>query len=617
MSDVSIPSGIALDSAAWRFAARGMSLGGIEPLINGAPAPTAGRSQDERGLTWKLAGAFAGARLTLRIEAAEGRLRLLVELAGLSPDRIVDSLGLRFHTVVGVGRYLRNGYQSWDGSFFARPGEAAVDDNPARSPRLGFAVTALTPRSGDGCLVLGFTRHDRFQSRFRFAGDADEMALDVETLWDRAPHGGRVAAEPLILFEGGDVEEALRDWSRAVANESPLPPRIPEKRITGWCSWYNLYAAIDEASIREHLAAAATFRDRHRVPLDIFLIDDGFTPEMGDWLDVKPQFPRGMAPLVAEVAEAGFTPGLWIAPFMVGNRSRLFQAHPDWVVRERETDAPLAHMTFYGEFRWHKRSEEYYILDVTHPEAEAYIRRVFRTWRRDWGCGYFKTDFMLFGSEYGPDRAVWREAGLSRIAIWRRMASLIREEVGEALWLGCGCPLWASVGLVDAVRIGRDVGVAWRGDQSAESLLRDQVTRNHPSGVLWQADPDCILLRDRFHDLTDDQVRSLALFAGLAGGVLMSSEKLDELRPDRAELFAALLRENQLACSFPGMQALHEDGVIEQQVRRPDGGSLVNLFNTRGEPVRRASTQLDPYASRLLVEAGDPLAGLADPQGRP
>ena len=615
MSDVSTPSGIAIDSGAWRFTARGMSLGGLEPLIDGVPAPTAGRSQDERGLTWKLAGAFAGARMTLRIEPADGQLRLLVELAGLSTDRIVDSLGLRFHAVTGVGRYLRNGYQSWDGSFFARPGEAALDDNPARSPQLGFALTALTPPSGEGCLVLVFTRHDRFQSRFRFAGDADEMGLDVETLWDRAPHNGRVAAEPLILIEGSDVEEALGDWSRAVAEESPLRPRIPAKRITGWCSWYNLYAAIDEASIREHLAAAVTFRDHHRVPLDVFLIDDGFTPEMGDWLDVKPQFPRGMAPLVAEVAEAGFTPGLWIAPFMVGNRSKLFRGHPDWVVRERETGAPLAHMKFYGEFRWHKRSEEYYILDVTHPEAEAYIREVFRTWRRDWGCGYFKTDFMLFGSEYGPDRAVWREAGVSRIAIWRRMAKLIREEIGEALWLGCGCPLWASVGLVDAVRIGRDVGVTWRGDHSAESLLRDQVTRNHPSGILWQADPDCILLRDGFHELTDDQVQSLALFAGLAGGVLMSSDKLDELRPDRAELFATLLREEQLACSFPGMQALHEHGVIEQQVRRPDGSSLTNLFNTRGEAVRRGSTELGPYASELLLKAGDPLAGLA--KGRP
>src|SRR5688500_17326750 len=170
-----------------------------------------------------------------------------------------------------------------------------------------------------------------------------------------------------------------------------------------------------------------------------------------------------MTPLLDDIRAAGFTPGLWIAPFMVGNRSRLFREHPDWVVRDRQTGGPLAQMTFYGEFRWHKRSEEYYILDVTHPDAEAYIRQVFRTWAQDWGAGYFKTDFMLFGAEHGPDRVIWHQPGLSRIAIWRRMASLIREEIGDALWLGCGCPLWASAGYVDAVRIGRDVGVRWTG----------------------------------------------------------------------------------------------------------------------------------------------------------
>ena len=28
----------------------------------------------------------------------------------------------------------------------------------------------------------------------------------------------------------------------------------------------------------------------------------------------------------------------------------------------------------------------------------------------EWGCEYFKTDFMHFGSEYGPDRAVWHRS---------------------------------------------------------------------------------------------------------------------------------------------------------------------------------------------------------------
>jgi alpha-galactosidase len=585
------------DPQAAVFEGGGLRLGGLEPLLDGVALPAQADVSPD-GVTWRLGGDLEGAVLRLALAPADEGLALSVTLSGLAAGRDVESLGVRFAAVTGVERYLRNGYQSWDGSYLARPGEPPADPNPARSPRIGFAFTALLPAEGRPA-ILGFTRHDRRQSRFRFEGPPDAFSLDVETLWDRTPHDGTITAEPLRLFLADDVEAGARAWSQLVAEASPRPPRIPERRITGWCSWYNLYAVIDDTSLREHLVAAAAFRDAHQVPLDVFLIDDGFTPEMGDWLDVKPQFPRGMAPLVQEIAAAGFTPGLWIAPFMVGNRSRLFLEHPDWVVRERATGEPLAHMKFYGEFRWHKRSEEYYPLDITHPEAEAYIRHVFRTWR-DWGVGYFKTDFMLFGSEYGPERAIWHQAGLSRIAIWRKMAELIREEIGDALWLGCGCPLWASVGLVDAVRIGRDIGVSWTGDYSAESLLRDQVTRNHGSGVLWQADPDCILLRDRFHDLSDEQVRSLALFAGLAGGVLMTSDKLDELSAERAALFAALLRQGNVQSRFPRLAEHAQTGVIVQEVTPAAGASFTNLFNIRGSVAQMHGVALPPYASRLL-----------------
>ena len=157
----------------------------------------------------------------------------------------------------------------------------------------------------------------------------------------------------------------------------------------------------------------------------VFQIDDGFTPEMGDWLEVKPQFPRGMKPLMEDIRSAGLLPGLWIAPFMVGNRSHLFHDHPDWVVKDRQTGKPLVQMHFYGEFRWHKRSEEYYILDTTHPDAFDYLRNVFHSWRYEWSCEYFKTDFMHFGSEHGPDRAAWHRpagccSGSIRVPDWRR-----------------------------------------------------------------------------------------------------------------------------------------------------------------------------------------------------
>ena len=540
------------------FAARGIRIDIVTPLLDGEPAD--------------LDLSIEGDPLAIDVTAP----------AGTAPHAI----GLRLK-VAGARAYLRNGYQSWDGCYFVAPGTPAGDGPPAKAPTLGFAMTALLPQDGTGAVVLGFDRHDRFQTRFRFAGDAETLLIDVETLLDGT---GATQAETLYLFDGDAVETTMRHWSARVAAASPLPPRLP-RRLTGWCSWYSLYASIDEGVIREHLDAARAYRDAQRVPLDIFQIDDGFTPEMGDWLDVKPQFPNGMAPLLAEVARAGFTPGLWIAPFLVGNRSNLFAAHPDWLVQDRHTGGPLVAFTFYGEFRWHKRSEEYHVLDVTHPDAAAYIAHVLRTWTRDWGARYIKADFLLHGAEYGPERARWHRPGLSRIAVWRRMMALMRDAVGEAVIVsGCGCPLWAGVGLVDAVRIGRDVGVEWHGEYSAESLLRDLQTRNHAHGLLWQADPDCILLRDRFHQLTDAEVDLLARFATGAGGVAMTSDHLGELSPARAALFADLLREGATACDFP---RLGEPGLVVQ--RRRSGDAI--LGTDRVNPTDAVQDGVPPHST--------------------
>ena len=170
----------------------------------------------------------------------------------------LDSIGIRFGTVTGVRRYLRHGYQSWDGSFFVAPGTPAGDGPPLKAPTLGYAATALLPSEG-GALVLGFLRHDRFQTRFRFGGMAEAMTFDAETLLD---HTGDQAGEPMILFDGDEVEPALRRWAEIVAANAPLPPRIPDRRITGWCSWYNHYAMIDAATIRAELQSCRDFRDR-------------------------------------------------------------------------------------------------------------------------------------------------------------------------------------------------------------------------------------------------------------------------------------------------------------------------------------------------------------------
>jgi hypothetical protein len=116
-------------------------------------------------------------------------------------------------------------------------------------------------------------------------------------------------------------------------------------------------------------------------------------------------------------------------------------------------------------------------------------------------------------------------------------------------------------------------------------------------------------LRNRFHELTDTEVRSLAAFAALSGGLLMTSDQLDEVSPERRELLAQLVGDGKArTCSFP--QLGHADPVLVQQVPQPDGSVLINLFNTAetaadrvvpGDAARGMRVSLAPHEARLLT----------------
>jgi hypothetical protein len=567
-----------------------------------------------------LGEAGMGVSLSFNAGLIEGTIGQLVQIrywmAGLPGDFVLDSFGLRFDAIENLCVYLKNGYHSWDGSSYHEP--EAMGALPGARPETGYAMTQLLPRYGTGSAVLGFDRHDRFQHVFQFDTRHSPTSLTIQTLWDRKERQGmaRQESERLVAFAHADVEDALRAWAGLLSKIARPIPRVLGKVITGWCSWYNLYAYINEENILEHLHAAEQAAKDHALPMSVFQIDDGFTPEMGDWLLVKPQFPRGMKPLLDDIRTAGFIPGLWIAPFLVGCRSQLYRQHPDWVVRDARTGGPLASMQRYGEERWHKRSEEYYILDTTHPDAFEYLRQVFHIWRHEWGCEYFKTDFMAFGSDYGPDRAIFHTAGMTRIENFQRVAKMIRQEIGNhAIWLGCGCPLWASIGLVDSVRIGGDVGVEWHGGLSAQSLLRDLATRNFGNHILWQIDPDCVLLRERFHNLSDDEIEALALYAGMSGGVMVTSDHLGEISEERLRLWKLLLNPVRKHCNNPllgqtslnyrsqanswngqlGIESTASDPMLVQ-VRpplpgipsvRPEGVGVIFLLNSGDQTVQR------------------------------
>lgn len=515
------------------------------------------------------------------ISCPEDKLLIQFHLEGCSDPSLIDNFGLGFENVVGVNTFLANGYHSWDGSIYLDE-DSLGEDRQFRS----YGMTQLISEGHQHILTFGFDRHDRYQQYFIHRNVEGNRALEVVSCWDRkASRHTTLSSEKFRFFETEDVETGLRQWAEMVAENASSQPRIPHKRKIGWCSWYNLYASITEENILENLSGVIKIREREKIDFDVFLIDDGFTPEMGDWLEVKPHFPNGVQPIIQAVRDAGLTPGLWIAPFLVGNRSKLFKQHPEWVVKEAETGRPFACMKFYGEFRWHKRSEEYYLLDITYPPAAQYLYHVLKTWHDEWGVDYFKTDFMYLVAENGPDKVSHHQAGLTRIEYWRKGCDLIRDAVGSAFLAGCGLPLWAGVGIFDSVRIGNDMGVDWVSTETPKSPLVSIPNRNFINGILYQTDPDCVLLREKFHNFSEIEVNALLTLAGLTGGTLMTSDYLPDVSSQLLERFKYLASLDEKPGCFINLGAPH-DPLIVQIRKKEKSGDIEHLFFLNGSEIQ-------------------------------
>jgi alpha-galactosidase len=310
----------------------------------------------------------------------------------------------------------------------------------------------------------------------------------------------------------------------------------------GWCSWYYFFQSIKEKDVLENLRWA---RQRQaQIPLEVIQIDDGFEAEVGDWLDVDvAAFPRGMASLAAEIREAGFHPGLWLAPFVAKPSSKVVREHPDWVLRQ------VGGIPANAGFIWNSFGRA---LDVTHPEVLDHLRQLTETVTRQWGYTYLKLDFLyagaLPGRNYNPR--------LTRAQALFQALEVIRAAVGEDVTLvGCGCPLGSGIGIFDSMRIGPDVASRWWPRYLGVSLpLRHEPglpsTRNAIVSALsraslhrrwWVNDPDCLLLRDTETQLTDAEVQTLATAIALSAGALMVSDHLPDLSKTRENWLARLL----------------------------------------------------------------------------
>lgn len=476
----------------------------------------------------------------------------LRSLCPLTVDRIADGA-----TDSSARFVFRNGWQSWSGTGAFAHTEIDRDlpahflrlltTNPAnRAPGqhgqfVSEMFTVLKAEGGRGVILVGFVESAGHFGHIHVSYDQGEPRLECQIELDNhILESGRLSQMPTLLVAfGRDENELVEAYCAMLGNR--MNARVPARHLSGWCSWYYYFTNVSENDVLANLDVVAGNRDRY--PIDVFQIDDGYQPVMGDWLETNEKFPNGMPFLADRIREKGLIPGIWLAPFLVAPTSKLYREHPGWVLRDSNGRPVL------GCFNPGWRPRFNYALDPTHPEVQGYLRHVFQTVTRAWGFSYVKIDFLYAAAL----NAVRHDAHFTRAGALRLGLEAIREGCGDDTFiLGCGCPLGPAVGLVDAMRIGTDVAPFWNNWLSrtlgyrfnmvgTENAIRNTLTRSFMHRRLWLNDPDCVMLRSEGTKLTEDETRALASAVCVLGGMTIISDDLSALDPDRADFFPRLI----------------------------------------------------------------------------
>ncbi|MBN1263557.1 MAG: alpha-galactosidase [Candidatus Pacebacteria bacterium] len=323
--------------------------------------------------------------------------------------------------------------------------------------------------------------------------------------------------------------------------EKELPPR-------GWSSWPCCGPEVDERTVLTNARWISGWLEREAGETDrplYIVIDDGWT-RWGDWhFWNESRFPRGIEYVADKIKGLGLNPGIWLSPFLAEKRSRLFQNHPDWFVRNDRGQLLDGIRDLPGNLKIRKR----YLLDFTREDVYTYIFGSIDT-VLGWGFDLVKLDF-LFAPYFHPQFKTSEKPRQFLQGVFTH----IRENFPAAYILASGCPLEAAVGqvdgrrLIDGIRISEDVVSPFLAGRWPLNRLVHQMLIRHLEvnlaarkaiRTLWDLDPDIFACDPRL-GISAIYLDRLAKTIKEAGGLIFLGDDLPNLPPDLTERYLETL----------------------------------------------------------------------------
>jgi alpha-galactosidase len=179
-------------------------------------------------------------------------------------------------------------------------------------------------------------------------------------------------------------------------------------------TWFEQFEVLELPRLRDQLRAA------RRVGCEVFVVDAGWYgaaegdwfSQAGDWRERQSAAFRGqMKAFADEVRAAGLGFGLWMEPERFGPGVPIRQEHPEWFLPR---SAPFAH------------------IDLTNPEAYAYLQGEIARLVETYGLAWMKVDFNF---ELGRDDSGAELAGY--YDAWYRLLDEVRARYPKTIFEGC------------------------------------------------------------------------------------------------------------------------------------------------------------------------------------
>lgn len=468
--------------------------------------------------------------------------------------------------------------KGWGGVYWPRLSDPMHDQpNVAISGDAGMlAVDWNSPG-----LFVGFAGPGSAFGELGMRTARDHASLYAAVLLDAVrvgPGESRVLESGILAF--GDPQDQLRRWARVCVGA--LGPARVAPPLVGYCSWYQLGQNVQPAEIRRAIQSFASYP----TPAGgrTIQIDDGYQVCPGDWTG-RGEWREELGKLPKEISDAGFIPGLWIAPTAIHASHPIVREHPEWLQRDAD-GKPCIRFRNWRSFNGETNADTYF-LEPDHPGARQFMVDMLKGLRAQ-GWRYFKIDFAYTVSsaraKYDPRRTTYE----SLRDQWR----LFRDALGDdAIVNSCNGGAWRyTIGTVDVSRIGGDIG---GGMGHLRRNLAEMMLRSHVNGLWFQVDPDVFYLRRENSKLNFEQSHLLTGTQGLLGAAFLTSDFADQWSEPAVQVARRYWNEEGPRVPLDQYLVLQADGLpAAVAVAHGEGEYTIGFYNWT-QDVRDVTIGLD------------------------